>query len=96
MSQNNYGDLLTVLSTVVIAWGVFPKAPSFVSNLFDRSNSYGELMKWAALVLLLWQGQGRRDIGQSLLATFVLFLLVQLSGYVQGQQLFRKRKRYEY
>jgi len=73
-------DLIAVLATGAGAWSIFPKAPSAVTDLFDsEQNSFAELFKWLMVYILIWQGQGRLDMGKSLMGTLVMFLIAQVA-----------------
>ena len=99
LNSMDFGKTLATLSTAVIAWGVFPKAPKPIADLFDPAkNQYADLVRWAALFILLWQGQANRDLGAALLGTLLLFVLSQFfspRAYVRRKvrQTRRKLKR---
>lgn len=71
-------DLIPLLATGIGAWSVFPKPPEEFSNLLDPAkNTYALPFRWALVFVLIWQGQGGRDVGQSLIGTLVMFLIAQ-------------------
>ena len=78
-----------ILVGIAFAWGVFPQPPKLVRNLFDsQSNSYADLLKWLVVFLVIWGTQGKRDIGQSLLATLLIFALYKLLEYFSNNKRF--------
>ena len=86
MSSSGRFDILAVLSTAIIAWGVFPQRPQFLSDWFNqRKNPYAVWVQWAALLLLFWQGQADRDFGKALVATLILFVVVQIALYFESK-----------
>lgn len=90
----DFGKTLATLSTAVIAWGVFPEAPKPIADLFDPAkNEYAEFIRWAALFLLLWQGQANRDLGAALVGTLILFVIAQF--FTPRSQMRRKTRKFK-
>ena len=88
---NQYGDILSLLATGSIAWGVYPKAPTALTDLLDpEQNSFALLLQWFMVFVLIWQGQGKRDVGKALLGTLVMFLFVQVGEYMTKRKTVKK------
>lgn len=77
--QFNAVELGAMLMTAFGAWSVFPEKPTILKEMFDPSKSnFAIPLQWFAIFALIWQGQGRRDVGNSLVATLVLYVIYHL------------------
>ena len=68
---------LLPIATAVGAWGGFPAAPSFFTDLAKN-----ELFQYFMLFVLIWQGGGGQDVGKSLMMTLFMFIFIKMFSNV--------------
>lgn len=67
-------QLLLPLATAVGAFGGFPKAPAFFSELTNN-----EVGRYLVLFILIWQGGAGQDMKLALMVTALMYVLSQVA-----------------
>ncbi len=83
MTYTTKEDVFLMACTLWLGWSMFPRPPRVVQRLFADEKK-GEYLKWLSCLALVYQGGGRQDTGQSVLAVLAMYALRQtLDMYVQ-------------
>lgn len=72
--ENDMSKWILPLATAVGAWGGFPQAPKVFKDLVSDN----EIVRYAMVFILVWQGGGGQNAQVALITTALVFLATKL------------------
>ena len=71
--SSDLGKWILPLATAMIAWGGYPAPPKAFVELTRH-----ELVRYALLFILIWQGGGGQDVTVSLVTTAIIYFVIKI------------------